>query len=421
MKKLLSSLFILAALLITVWGLAGWFLGEKAEQEFKAYLQQSAQLVGKKLFRAELLHYKKNLIGAKARLLISSDFPLLSERIGEFELDVKLLNGPVFFTKSGISVGSSHWVLSIAKNPLAEGETETLKEFSPDGFPTAIIRVDFEKKAHYQSELQTAFSNALITGIFDLETEDNRGAVTLNAFNYAVPPNGISAGAITFSYQHQKAITTNYKPGTASLKISDLQINHKKLPKPLLVSLKANSNISFNDESLNGFIKAVISNKSADNYPFDTAEISLLFNGLSSNGFIAFNEANAELENLKQQVEWVLEEAGELPEGQDQIWALYDRIEQLTKKLPKTLAALGDNSQLQIKIASDYQGAKSYLNGKIKLTTDNPTITSWLALLDGEAKVKLDNSLYGMLKQLLPLKSRDFTLQLKRNKVLMLQ
>jgi len=414
MKKLISSFVIVIALLIIFWGLAGWYLGEKAEREFKAYLQHDSQLVGKKLFRAELLSYKKNLKGANAKLLISSDYPLLSERLNDFELDVKLLNGPVFITKSGIDVGSSHWVLHLA-------ESEKLSEFFPENFPAATVRVDFEKKAHYQSVVQTEFGKSLITGIFDLKTEDNRGAVTLSNFNYGVSPNMISADGFKFSYQHQKAITTNYKPGTAAVQITDLKISHKKLSQPLLVDLKANSNISLKSNNLSGFIKADINNKNTNSYPFETAKISLLFNGLSADGFIAYNEANAELENLKQQAEWVLEESGEFPEGQDQIWELYDRIEKSTEKLPQTLVALGKNSSMQIKATTNYEGEASYLDGSIKLEASNPDITSWLALLDGEAKVKLDKGLYAKLKKLLPLNKPDFILQLKRNKVLMLR
>ena len=399
-------------MLVILWGLAGWYLGTKAEQEFKAYLQHSSQLVGKKLFRAELLSYKKNLKGANATLLVSSDFPLLSERIGDFELNVKLLNGPVFITKSGVSVGSSRWALRLAEN-------EKLKEFFPEALPVANVLVDFEQKAHYQADVKTDFGESLITGIFNFKTEDNRGAVKLSNFSYGVLPDAVSANIINFSYQHQKAITTNYKPGTASVQISDLKISHKKLPKPLLLKLKANSNILLKNNELSGFIKADIGNQNSTDYPFETAKISLLFNGLSADGFIAYNEANAELENLKLQTDWVLEESGEYPEGQDQIWELYDRIEKSSKKLPQTLVALGKNSLMQIKASTHYQGQASHLDGTIKLATNNPNITSWLALLDGEAKVKLDKGLHAILKKLLPLNKPEFTLQLKRNKVLM--
>ncbi len=423
MKKLLSSIIVLIALVFILWATAALYLGSKAEQEFKSYLQKNAQIVGKKLFRAELLTYKKTLTGANATLLVSSDFPAISERVGDFELNAKLYNGPLFIRKSGVKFGSSRWLLSFPDNP---NINQKLKEFFPTSFPIGVIRIDFEKKAHYWTKAKTSIAEVVITGGYDLETENNRGAIALNNFRYGVVPNEISAERINISYQHQKAITANYKPGTASAQIANLKMNNENLAKALLIDLKVNSNISYTDDELSGFIKADISNKQMDNYPFESAKISLLFNGLSSDGFVAYNEANAELENLNQQVDWVLEELGEVPEGQDQIWELYDRIEQATKALPQKLADLSKGSTVRVDITSQYMGEESQLKGQLNLEAsesniDEPSSEAWFSLLGGKAKVKLSESLHSSLKQKLPLKNPNFTLQLKQKKLLMMQ
>lgn len=418
MKKLLSSLVVLVALVFILWAAAALYLGSKSEQEFKSYLQKNAQVVGKKLFRAELLTYKKTLTGANATLLVSSDFPVISERVGDFEINAKLYNGPIFIRKSGVKFGSSRWLLSFPDNP---NINQKLKEFFPISLPIGVVRIDFEKKAHYWTKAKTSIAEAVITGNYDLQTENNRGAIALNDFRYGIVPSAISAESMNISYQHQKAITANYKPGTASAQIANLKMNHKRLAKALLIDLKVNSNISYTDDELSGFIKADISNKQRGSYPFESAKISLLFNGLSSDGFVAYNEANAELENLNQQVDWVLEELGEVPEGQDQIWELQDRIKQATKALPQKLADLAEGSAVQVNISSQYKDEESQLKGQLNLeASESSTTKAWLSLLGGKAKVKLAESLHAVLKQKLPLEKSNFTLQLKQKKLLMM-
>jgi len=421
MKKLLSSIIVLTALVFILWATAALYLGSKAEQEFKSYLQKSSQVVGKKLFRAELLNYEKTLTGANATLLVSSDFPEISERIGDFELNAKLYNGPLFIRKSGVKFGSSRWLLSFPDNP---NINQKLKEFFPETLPLGVVRIDFDKKAHYWTKAKMSFAEVIITGGYDLQTDNNRGAIALNHFSYGAARNRVSAENINISYQHQKAITANYKPGTASVQADNLKISHQNLNKSLLVNLKGNSNISYTADTkneLSGFVKVDVSNQQMGGYPFESANVSLLFKGLSSNGFVAYNEANAELENLKQQVDWVLEELGELPEGQDQIWELYDRIEQATKALPQKLADVAEGSVVRVNISSKYQGEESQLKGQVYLDASESSAEAWLSLLAGKAKVQLSEALFSTLKQKLPLKKPDFTLQLKQKKVLMLQ
>lgn len=418
MKKFLSSSILLLVLLVILWFAASWYFSVKSEQAFNGYLQQHSQIVGQKLFRLELLHYKKTLLGANAKLRMSSDYAFLNERFGALPLDVTLQNGPVFFTKSGLDVGSSRWNFQIEKRA-SKTAKQNFKVMFPNVLPQAVARISFDGKAHYSSALQTEFAKLLVTGIFDLKTEDNRGAITIKPFSLGVKPNIISAEKIRLSYKHQKAITASYKPGTASLQVLSLQLNHDKLPKPLLLDLTMNSNISLKENNLNGFVKATIKNHHPEEYPFEKANISMLFKGLPADGFIAFSGAHAELDNLHQQTQWVLEELGELPEGQDQIWQLYDEIEQSSKQLPNRLIALGKNSAIQLKTITHYKGSKSLLKGNIKLAMDNPKLTSWLSLLEGEATVQLDKALFSLLAPLTPIKKQTFTLLLEQNKLLM--
>ena len=429
MKKLLSSLVVILIIMLILWAISGWYFGSKAEQEFKTLLQQSSQLAGKRFFRAELLHYKKTPSGAKASLGISSDYPALADRMGDLELQVKLLNGPVFFTRSGVSVGSSRWKLKVVDvtSDVNEEEQE-LKEYEdifPNGLPSAVVRVEFDEKAHYESKFGTSFATLFVTGVFDLETQDNRGAISLKNFVFGNQPNVISSDNIQVSYQHQKAITTRYKPGTASLQATSLQIKYEQLLEPLVFDIKINSNISLENNALQGYLNADIHNISpdvgAEGIPVEKADVSFQFDGLPADALIAFSEANDELDNLHQQAQWALEELGEVPEGQDQIWKLYDRIEESTNVLPKILSEHMAEGLIRLKATTHYKGSSSQLDAKLKLESDNPKISSWLSLLKGEAQVELDEYLLEKIQKFLPITNANFQLLLKNNKVLMTQ
>lgn len=443
-KKLLSSAVMLIVVLLILWALAGWYFGATAEQSFKSYLQENTQIAGEKLLRAELLDYRKTLMGAKASLRVSSDMPFVSERMGEFNVNVKLLNGPLFISKSGFSIGSSRWVLQIDESSLTEEELENLKSFFPSSLPNATVKVDFEQQAHYSIKSKTSIADAVITGVFNLDTHNNRGAISLDNFQVEFSPNQfiekISAKKVNISYQHQKAITAAYKPGTTSVQIPSLRLKFKRLNGAFDLKTNIKSNISSKDSYLNGFIKADIKQNKSNNFPVDSAKLSVLFKGISADGFVAFSETRADFDNLKEQAGWVLEENGEFPEGQDQIWTLYDRIETASKQLPKILLKkmLNDDSLLQFKAETQTQAGPSTLNGQLKIISQeqenqsqsDSTVTkmiksgggvfhSLLSLLDGEAKVELDDSLFAMISKNSAIKKQTFTLTFKDNKLLM--
>lgn len=415
--------------MLVLWAVVVSYYGTKTEQEFKTLLQQRSQLIGKRLFRVELLSYKKTVSGAKAKLSISSDYPALSERMGELQMNVRLLNGPLFITRSGVSIGSSHWTLQVVDggSEVTDGVGDNIPKhevFFPRGLPSATVKVDFERKAHYVVKGETDFAQSLITGVFDLRTQNNRGAITMTKFNFGTLPNMVSADVVNISYQHQKAITTRYKPGTASLQATPLKINYEALEEPLVLDVKMNSDLSLDENALNGFLKADIRQVRVKQFPIENAEISLSFKGLPADTFVTFSEANDELDNLHQQAQWALEELGEVPEGQDQIWSLYDRIEESSKTFPKLLAgqlsANGENL-IQLKAITYYKNMSSHLKGNIKLESKNVKLSSWLSLLDGEAQVELDQFLFEFIEKILPITRPKFKLFLKENKLLMIK
>ncbi|MEE9444506.1 MAG: DUF945 family protein [Cocleimonas sp.] len=404
--RILKLTFWFAAIALVLWALTGWYLGVKAEKVFKAYLQTHSEVVGEKLLRIELLSYRKKLFGAEAQLSLSSDVPLISEQVGEVAIHAKLLNGPLFITKRGVSIGSSRWFLKINEASLGEYERENIQAIFPKALPTAIVRTDFKQKAYYLARLQTNFAKALITGVYTLETkyqeEQNRGAITLNDFSFGSPPNTtVMADSVKISYQHQKAISASYKPGTTSMSIPVLTLTSSSFDKTLTLKLNARSNLSSKGNFLNGFLKLGLEqitlegnaevytkNHAEKNMPFDTAELSLWFKGISADGLMAYSEANADLDNLKQQIDWTLEDLGEFPEGRDAIIHLYAKIESDDKKLNSVIIKevfQDENSLLQLEFTAQQGDDKSYSKTLLRPVDK--------ALLAGEMELDLSDDI----------------------------
>jgi len=464
MKKIFSAIFLLVILLFILWALSGWYFGASAEQVFKTYLQNNSEHSAKQTFRLELQDYRKTIFGAKARLKISSDIPVIAEKMGEIELVAKLLNGPVFITKNGISMGSFRWFIAVDESSFTEAEKENIRAIFPSLLPRLIIRTDFEKNVHYSStKFQTSFADMNIAGMFNSKTKNNSGKLHLQNFHYEFLLNQFFAEEININYHRLKRNTPAYKPGNTIVTIPKLQIKLKGLNKPVSLVLDATSSLSHTDGFLNGYskinLKMMGGKQQNDNkIPIDKASFSIFLKGLSSDGFLRYSELEAELDNLKQQAQWSLQENGEFPEGQDQIWQLYDEIDENIQRLPSIILneLFNKDSRIQLKAESLNSSGQSELIGELrridastqmilKNQNENPLMqkaqirdriifksqnekslkkggggfNTLLSTLHGNARVKLDADLFLFLQNYSPIKQSEFKLMLKDSKLLM--
>ncbi len=431
MRKLFSSIVTLSILLLIIWAAAVWYFGNRTEQQFVSALENNNLVLGEKLFRTELLSYTKTLTGAEAHLTLSSDSSFISERIGDIPIIAELINGPVFFEKSDISTGSARWIIKVDTKRLSKQQKENLQNIFTKTLPSVIVRVDFDKKVHYFSRIKFDQLGILMTGIYDLESQQNRGAINIDKVRYGNSSNQLFAENVKISFQHQKAITSHYKPGTMALQIPELQINHQLLNNPVVFSVKANSNIRSENNFLNGFIhfsfkNLLVTNKltklSISELPIKNAELSLQFKQISTEGYIDLSEKLAELENLKQQAIWALEENGELPEGQDQIWQLYQRIDKLSEIRPKLIANTLFNdgkSNVRFEFKADNNSRESTVFGDIAVSKNLDKASRLTSLIDIQAQVKLEDELYNFISNLIAIDRAQFELSFENNRLLM--
>ncbi|HIQ14398.1 MAG TPA: hypothetical protein EYH38_02345 [Leucothrix sp.] len=214
---------------------------------------------------------------------------------------------------------------------------------------------------------------------------------------------------------------------------------------------------------MNGYskinLKMMGGKQQSDNkIPIDKASFSIFLKGLSSDGFLRYSELEAELDNLKQQAQWSLQENGEFPEGQDQIWQLYDEIDENIQRLPSIILneLFNKDSRIQLKAESLNSSGQSELIGELrridastqmilKNQNENPLMqkaqirdriifksqnekslkkggggfNTLLSTLHGNARVKLDADLFLFLQNYSPIKQSEFKLMLKDSKLLM--
>lgn len=455
MKKAFLVVLLLTLLIFTLFAVSGWYWGREAEKSFKSYLQNSSEISARKVFRLELQDYQKTLFGARARLKISSDIPSIAEKIGEIELIAKLLNGPVFITKRGVSTGVFRWFITVDKSRLTGESRENLRAIFPDLSPWFILRADFSKKLHYSSFLQTDIGNIKVVGIIDPATEDNKGkAFWENAF-YKQSNYELIAEKVTINYQRQKRNTPAYTPGNTQITIPMLKIRLNSVKEPIELKLEAISSISQIDGFLNGYskIKFELLNEiqfPEKTIPIDKIDLSVMLKGISSQGFLRYSELQSELDNLNLQAQWSLQENGEFPEGQDQIWQLYNEIDENAQLLPTIIVdeLLNKDSLIQFKaeafnsqsnasehselagiltsldkelIGSDQlSGANLWmLQDQKSLKKGGGGLNTLLSNIQGNAQVNLESKLFLFLQNFSAIRQSEFKLILKDSKLLM--
>ncbi len=426
MKKSLSSLFILILLLILFWGASGWYFGADAQIQLKKYLHDLNQAPGEKLFRAELLEFDNLPFGGKARLRLYSDVTAINEMLGDIYLDASLLNGPLFISGKGVDLASTRWRLSINQTKLELSQRETLNNLFPDGWPEAMIMVDFDKQAHYRFSLQADAGVTMLNGVYDLDSGANHGEGFISKLNLNPGLFHLNSDEIRFNYQHEKNITPLFQPGVSHLSIPEFVLSHPRLGKIALLDVNGDVAIQTSgkhDEFINLLFDMrikTIQDKS-NRIPVDQATLRISIENLSIPGLISISESKSEMDNLAQQIQWALEESGELPEGQDRIWSLNNQLQQKYKQFPllvsrrlfppasekqSALSATGDQNQqfIQFKLMTQEGKQQSSLQGQMGLDLSGAqnaykklNVTEYIL---GRGSVRLAKNMYRFIKQM---------------------
>lgn len=447
MKKIFSSTVLISIVLVASWIVSSWYYGSKTEKKFKKLFHETTQISDKELYDVELLNYQKALFSAKARIRLSSHIPFIDRNINSLELDIKLQNGPFFIDKSGLSIGQSRWHITLEDG--IQSDTEDNKPDFLVGLLPAIVHVDFTNKARYFLDGKDSKIQPTIQGTYDLQTGMNQGFLVLKGIDIDSFQGKIVAKKARLNYQYGN------KQGNLTLDIPSLQFNQGQ--NLFESNLEGNSDISIKNKVLSGAIEINLKSKNnTSDYSIKNIATKLTFKGVSTSGLVDFNTAYEHFKTLHQQAVWQREENGEFPEGQDQIWQTYNQIEEFSYKLPKLLSSevLSADSSLQFEGNVTSQSGVSSISGNIgrqyniegkdemyknrggvyhplnkdisdtNITTLNPNrsvsiLQLFTSVLKGEANIQLDNDLFKIISKKTVIKSKEFKLNWKHNKLLM--
>lgn len=426
MKKIISGFIILTVLLFIIWAMLGWVFGEASEKAFKSYTRKSVQSDSNRLTSFELLNYRRTLFGAKGDLRLIFNNALLSGRFDALPVHFTMLNGPLFATGSGIATGTSHWRFVLDDSRLSHKQRDSLQGILIDSNPEIAISMDFNHQAAYQSKINTPYARLLLTGLFDLDSEDNRGILNIDDVSIRGGGYRLTAKKMLLSFNHQKGITKLYKPGSSTITIPELQWQSATFKQPISGQLKATTKISSENNQLSGLINIEFNNKNTDDLPIKVAKIGASLNNLPQNGVISWNRVNGEIDNIKEQLAWTLEEAGEYPEGQDHIWQLYDKMKTLRQTRITLINKAFDDAKSIIHLEAGFTSPKGHSTLTASISPDVNSdkfkkTNKLLSLIKSEAQVSLADDLYTYLSEKIPLKKEQFKLVFKDNKLLIQQ
>ena len=447
MKKLLSIFVMICLTLLFAWAIMSWYLGVQAEKDFRHSLEIQTEKLGEKPFRFELLEFKKHFLGSSATVRVSSDIPLLHDWLGDFELKLKSLNGPLFITKKGVDVGVSRWFIRMDPESFSAESQENLRRIFPESLPTAVLIVGFDKESSFNSSFQTEWLDTKVNAIYNLSNFSYRGSFDITRLNYSASDIKLSAdeGTISFQYANDGGLKSNEliensikipdnltTNKSASIQIPQLTIDHQILSNPILSSLKGNSNISIKNSMIDAFINLSLiqlnqtSNQVVEVLPIEELNITTHILGIQQSSYLQLMETKAELDNLMMQTQWELEENGEFPEGQDKIWQIQNQINTLKERYPfsfyQAVFSLERNAgtkNIMFDMSSINKQGQSTLIGQLKPSVDPGESTRFTDLLEAEAKVTLDDLLYNFISKRSAIRKKQFSLSYKQNKLLM--
>ena len=282
---------------------------------------------------------------------------------------------------------------------------------------------------------------------YNLSTLSYRGALDITQLNYVSPSFNLSTddGAISFQYANENVennndtevsglsdVTNISSTKTVSIQIPHLTINHQTIVDPIEVSLKGNSKISIRSSMIDTFINLDLlqlkqfTGQSVNELPIEKLNISTHIKGIQQSSFLRMMETKAEIDNLRMQTQWELEEHGEVPEGQDKIWQLQNQISNLKNEYPVSFynAIFSDenatnNKNISIEMQSSNDQGQSRLKGYLKPSSNTDVSTRFVDLFAAEAQVTLDDLLYTYISNHSGIRKKQFSLSYEQNKLLM--
>ena len=444
MRKTFSSLFILIVLTICLWTFGAWFFGKQNSDALFKYIDKN-QLNENAIVHLEMKEFSSSIISAKGRLAVrlNENYPLntlINDNEEEWILNFTVKHGPFLINKTGFNIGKSVWEITIDEQN--ENLFKPIKEVTDSKInkrtqlPSAIIRHSFDDLMKYSLTFNRLQFDMKIKGIVDLKTGSHNGS--MRSPEIVLKKNDITTKLSNIEFKYKNvSIAENGSYGQEKLYIRTILpewvIKHKNMDAPVTLNAIHNGSFNLNGHILDGDNTLELNALNQTRYPFDKGIFDFNIDSLNLNKFAQLIRQFKHIQNLEEQSQWILEEQGELPEGQDQIWQRQDQAKIHKQRLPNIAkeAFLTTNTNKPIftfKLLNNYQSNKSKLNGFLDIVNEgvnhsrlnsetNESLFSNLVKVN--ANVSLDKILYDFISNQIPINNNTFTLIYKNNQLLM--
>lgn len=442
MRKVLSLILFL----IVIWIISVWFLGNRTEHNLKTFISESNQIIKGKLVNLELVNFHKSFFGATGEVIFHSDNSYTNQKLEGLKLFIVIRHGPFFMNASGVTIGASEWRIAIAESRKeVRGKSQSLAS-EKNTRSTLIAKINFDRKVHYSLSNSTIKLLNEMSGVYDFNNRTNDLSLSLHDFKFKNNSIKLASDKLQFRFLMKGGFSLENSLISVDFQTSRLRYQHKGIHKLIEGSVRGKSEFFVKKGVISARINAVFKKVLNTEQIFDLIKTEVNLHGVSSIGILNFLEALDQISDHKQQTTWVLEEQGEFPDGQDQIWQHYDQIKRLTHQLPlivnEKVLSVNSLAVFTVKLqgkgvstisgtlqsrAQEHKGKILKTGGDVSIKESNlkrrSEISSLLGLvlsnLQGQAEVRLDNGLFREILKNSTIKKRQFDLIWKDNKLLM--
>lgn len=444
MRKSISSLFMLIILLLSLWSISALLLGKNNQQNLHSLINENS-VNPDALFSYELINYSSSIFGGKAIVAVSAnnDNAFSNSVAGDLDavlFDIDINNGPIIIHKTKPSLGNSAWIISLNDQNNFEYLKDKTELYKLKQWPSAYLVHTFDNSIEYSIPIESQFSDIIIKGIYDLKKAVNTGSIKSKNLHFNQNKYALKIDDLNLRYilqNHKSNNKDSEKKLYLKAENTPFRYKHINMTKPLNVNLNYNGAVSFKNNKINSENTVEVDNIEPSSYPLDNAKYSFDVSDLHLQKFNDLSNHLSQIKNLQQQIQWVLEEQGELPEGQDQIWQLQDQISRYDKKLDNIIHSFSTNEDISDKNNENnrdsvflfsgihhYKNQQSKLKGSIDfarqgLPKEKTTELSLNNLTQVNAEVSLDDLHYEFISAQIPIKKNQFKLIYKQNKLLM--
>lgn len=400
MKKLLIALFLLLIIAIVALLGATWFVGQKTEEQVRAYIEQSNQLTEGSVEQNLVSYEATSFMGAKAITQFKTGVPDIDDILSNAKLITDIQHGPMILGEDGLAFALSRWDSRLDLDSLDDESRAMLSELFGEQNPLQVkTLLGYDQKARYTLTVPAlnvqdegdAFSIAGMTVIGESPLDEWKGPATLNVAATHIKTEGLEATipAITGDLNITGRIGSQML-GSSNVKAEGIKITSADLG-DISFDAAIESNTDVKDKQLYGTTTLALNQLVEPTNTIKQASLAINAEGFNTEGIDELTALQNELNNLQQQLMWNMD-ATESPEGQEKMMEIAGKIQQLSQQVFQTIfdkVLIAQKSQIDLKLnLSGDKGTTTLAADVVYAGSDKPITLDSLMMGDADTLFK---------------------------------